>query len=1061
MTKFYRKIVFCFLLTICYSVSYAQIKVTGVVKDAAGGGVLPGASVVISGGNQGVTTDENGKFQLNAQAGAVLKVTMIGYAATEVKVDNGGFISIILKSSTKDLSDVVVVGYQSVQKKTTTAAVTVISGKDIEDLPTPSFDQALQGKVSGVNIQNYNGQPGVRNTFVVRGNTSISTGFNEANALSTPLFIIDGVPTNMSDMSQFDNTQTDVLAGININDIESIEVQKDAAATAIWGSRGANGVVVITTKKAKKGKPQIELNVYGGFSAKPKLAQTATGSEERNEKINFIAQQTNKSALSSLPQMLTDSLNPSFNNATDWQGLLYRKAYLHNVDLSIAGAMDNLNYRVSLNNYNQDGVLYGTGLNRYSFRSNIDYQVTKKFGIEVNISMSRVDRQPGLSNSIHSVNPLAGYSLPSSFYYLDANDIAAYKGEYTGIRNLDRNDNFTTFVGLHYDILPGLSIRSEESITKQSNENQFAAPSNLSSIGAAVASDSTSNYTQVNANNILSYNKKLGNNNISVVAFQSFERDVTTLLDVAGNYVPDNSIQVVQGVSAGNLYASYFASSLLSWGGQAHYDYKQKYLLDATLRADASSRFGPGSKWGYFPSVSAGYNLMEEDFMKRFTWVDQFKIRGSWGISGQQSTDYYAPYNTYVVGTGNNNFNNNGSNLIGYYNGVPIGTPNFSSGTAFTDSKLSWEPTRQLDIGFDASFLSGRIQATFDYYNKVSSNQYYTFPLPFYTGYTQQTTNSPLTVGNRGIEINLNTHNLSPKSKVQWNTNFNISYNHNEILKLPNGNRTLVYTDPNTGQEYVFAVGKPINVYYQILYQGVYNTQGQVPVNPYTGQLLTYFKTYYPVRPGYPIWKDVNGDYDVWTDEDTGNQYGDLVPTGNPNPTFTGGFNNTVSYKGFTIGINTSFTLGRTIVNTLQQQQLNNWGSGLYNFVNTGIPNLGQLGFWDPAAAAANPNGYKAKFPALNPNGPYFYEFSPWTTMFNQNGNYLKINSISLGYRLPKKVTDALKVSSCRLYFTADNIAVFQKATVPDAEQVTPFGDYDGTTYPIPKEYTLGLDVQF
>lgn len=1056
MTKFYRRIIFCFLFVICYGISYGQIKITGVIKDADGGGPLPGASVTIAGSNQGANTDENGKFQLTVPANAVLRVSMIGYTPAEVKVDGKTSVSVSLRSSTKDLGDVVVVGYQSVQKKTTTAAVTVISGKDIEDLPTPSFDQALQGKVPGVNIQNYNGQPGVRNTFVVRGNTNISTGFNEANALSTPLFIIDGVPTNMSDMSQFDNTQTDVLAGININDIESIEVQKDAAATAVWGSRGANGVVVITTKKAKKGKPQIELNMYGGFSAKPKLAQTATGSEERNEKLSFIAQQTNQSVLSSLPQMLTDSLNPSFNNATDWQGLLYRKAYLHNVDLSVAGASDNLNYRVSLNNYNQDGVLYGTGLNRYSFRSNIDYQATKKFSVEVNISMSRVDRQPGLSNSIHSVNPLAGYSLPSSFYYLNADDIAAYKGEYSGIRNLDRNDAVTAFIGLNYQILPGLTLRSEESISKQSNENQFAAPSNLSSIGAAVASDSLSNYTQVNADNILSYKQSFGKHNVSLVAFQTFERDVTSLLYTSGQYIPDNSIKVVQGVSAGNLSAStnYFASSLLSWGGQAHYDYKEKYLLDATLRADASSRFGPGSKWGYFPSVSAGYNLMEEDFMKRFEWIDQLKLRGSWGISGQQSGNYYAPYNTYVVGTGS-------GTLIGYYNGVPIGTPNFSSGTAFTDSKLSWEPARQLDLGLDVSFLKGRIQATFDYYNKTSSNQYYTFPLSFYTGYTQQTSNSPLTVGNKGIEVNLTTHNLSPKSKVQWNTNFNISYNHNEILKLPNGNRTLVYTDPSTGQEYVFAVGKPINVYYQIQYQGVYNTQGQVPVNPYTGQLLTYFKTYYPVRPGYPIWKDANGDYDVWTDEDTGNQYGDLVPTGNPNPTFTGGFNNTVSYKGFTLAINTSFTLGRTIVNTLQQQQLDNWGNGIYNFVNTGIPNLNQLGFWNPAAAAADPNGYKAKFPALNPNGPYFYEYSPWTTMFNENGNYFKINAISLGYRLPKKITDGLKISSARLYFTADNIAVFQKATVPDAEQVTPFGDYDGTTYPIPKEYTLGLDIQF
>jgi len=1057
MTKVYKKIMICLLLLVCYGMAYSQTNVTGVIKGSDDGGTLPGVSVSVKGTTKGVISDANGKFSLSVPANAVLRFSFIGYLTKEVVVDGKSVINVTLEVSKNDLSDVVVVGYQQVQKKTTTAAITVISGKEIQDLPTPSFDQALQGKVPGLNIQNYSGQPGVRNTFVVRGNTNISSGFNEANALSTPLFVIDGVPTNLSDQAQFDNTQTDVLAGISINDIESIEVQKDAAATAVWGSRGANGVVVIRTKKAKKGKPQIQVNIYGGFTPRPKLAQTASGSEERNEKINFIAQQTNVQPGLGIPQMLTDSLNPSFNNATDWQGLLYRKAYLHNVDLSVAGATDDINYRVSMNNYKQDGVLYGTGLNRYTVRSNLSYTPVKKLTVEFNFSLSRVDRQPGLSNSVHGVSPLAGYGLPSSLYYLNANDIAGYKGQFNGLRNLDRNDAVTAYMGLTYRILPGLTFSSNGSISKQSNENQFAAPSTLTASQAAVASDSLSNYTQVNANNILAYNKTFGNHNVSFTAFQSFERDVSNTLYEYGNYIPNDNIKVVQGVSAGNLTAStnYSGSSLLSFGGQAHYDYKQKYILEAVLRGDASSRFGPGSKWGYFPSVSAAYNIGDEDFIKSLRWIDQFKIRGSWGISGTQSDNYYAPYNPYVVGT-----TTGGGTILGYYNGVPVGLPNFSSGSAFTVRDLSWQPTSQVDVGFDASFLDNRIQLTVDYYNKISSKQYYTFPLPFYTGYTQQTSNSDVTIGNKGVEVNLNTRNLAPSSKVQWNTNFNISYNNNKILKLPDGNKSIFYTDPQTNQYYVLTVGKPAYVYNQIVYQGVYNTQSQVPINPLTGALLTYFKQNYPVKPGYPIWKDANGDYDVWPDEDNGNPKGDLAPTGNPNPSFTGGFTNTVSYKGFTVSVNTSFTLGRTIINTLKQQQLNNYASGIINFASTGIPDLNQLGFWNAALAKADPNGYKAKLPALNPNSS-FYQYSPWTSLYNENGNYFKINSISVGYRIPKKYTDALGVTGCRLYFTANNIAVFQKATVPDAEQVTPYGDYDGTTYPIPKAYTLGIDVQF
>ncbi|MGZ3751032.1 MAG: hypothetical protein ACXVAU_07145, partial [Mucilaginibacter sp.] len=247
----------------------------------------------------------------------------------------------------------------------------------------------------------------------------------------------------------------------------------------------------------------------------------------------------------------------------------------------------------------------------------------------------------------------------------------------------------------------------------------------------------------------------------------------------------------------------------------------------------------------------------------------------------------------------------------------------------------------------------------------------------------------------------------------------------------------------------------------QMVYQGVYNTQSQVPVNPYTGQLQTYFKGNYPVKPGYPIWKDVNGDYDVWSDEDKGNAQGDLLPTADPNPAITGGFNNNFSYKNFSLGIGTTFTLKRDIINSLLSNQFNNWANGVYSLTNSGIPNLSKVGFWDPAQAAQNPSGYVAKYPALNPNGAYFYQFFPFSTMFNENGAYFKITNISLGYKLPKKYLDVLKITGCRFYAVLENVYTFQKASVPDAAQVNPFGIYDGATYPVPKKFTLGVNVQF
>jgi TonB-linked SusC/RagA family outer membrane protein len=1057
MTKIYlRGLLICLLLT-CYGAAFAQTTITGVVKGSDDGEPIPGVSVTIKGGKTGVTTDAKGFFKITAAGDAVLRFSYIGYLPKEIEVQNRNVINVTLQISKKGLNDVVVVGYHEVKQITTTAAITVISGKEIADLPSPSFTEALQGKVTGVNIQNFSGQPGVRNTFAVRGNSALSTSLSEANALSTPLFVIDGVPTNITDLGNYDNTQTDVLAGININDIESIQIEKDAAATAIWGSRGANGVVVIRTKRGVKGKPQVNLNVYGGYSGQPRLMETATGSFERDQKIDFITAQGGVRSISTLPQMLTDSLNPAFNNATNWQGMLYRKGYIYNVDLSVAGATaaDEINYRLSLNDYNEQGVLYATGLKRYSFRTNVDYNITKKLSAEANISFSRIDRQPGLGNDPHTINPLSGFNQPSSLYYINADDVARYQGEYNGLRNLDRNDLLTGFLGIHYKILPGLNYKVEGSVSGNLDDNSFSSPSNLSAQGISTSYEYNSNYISTNINNVLSYNKKIGSdNNVNILVLQNFQHDVVNSMNVYGDNVPDDNIKVVQGVPQSSLTAStdYQASSLLSYATQAHYDYKEKYLFDATMRADASSRFGSNHKWGYFPSVSAGYIISEEKYLKSVNWISLLKLRASYGVNGDQPSSFYAPYNGYNL-------------TQGYYNGIAMGTPNFNSGNGVTDKNLTWEPTKQLDIGFDGSFLKDRIYVTVDYYNKIQSSKYYTFPLAFYTGYTQQTSNSGLSVGNSGLEVNINTHNLAPTSKLQWSTNLNFSYNRNKILSLPNGNRTIyaTYVDPNSGLgvNYIFQVGKPLYILNQMIYQGVYNSQSQVPVNPYTGQLLTYFKGNYPVKAGYPIWKDVNGDYDVWSDEDKGNAQGDLLPTADPNPAITGGFNNNFTYKNWSLAIGTTFTLKRDIINSLLSNQFNNWASGIYNFTNSGIPNLSKLGFWNPALAAQSPNGYSAKYPALNPSGAYFYQFFPFSTMFNENGAYFKITNISLGYKLPKKLLDAMKITSCRFYATLDNVYTFQKANVPDAEEVNPFGIYDGATYPIPRKVTLGVNVQF
>ena len=1040
------------MLFFVITVSGQTISVQGTVKESDANGTLSGVSVYLKGKTAtGTTTDENGKYKLSVEKGSTLVFSFVGYDNKSVAIGDRTIINVTLNpSSTKALGDVVVIGYKKTTQRTTTAAVTVISGKEIENMPAPSLESALQGKVSGVNIQNFSGEPGVRSTFVVRGNTSVSTNLDAANALSAPLYVIDGVPLSITDISNFnDNTNTNVIAGININDIESIQVQKDAAATAIWGSRGANGVVIIKTKDGKKGKPQFTLNAYGGFTGKPDLAQTMTGTAERKEKMDLLLGYDNYKGLWNLPQILTDSLNPAFNNATDWQGLFYRSGFLRNVDMSVAGATDAINYRFSLNNYDEDGVVRGTGFSRYTMRANLGFNLSPKLSSQLNISLNRIDRKRGLGGSSPWSNiPIDLINMPASFYKLTPLDNARYHGQYDKLRDKNQNNSVMAFASLNYKILPSLQYSLQGSVTSNGIVRDYMQPSVISPNGQSYAeADRTDDYTY-NVNNVLTFTKSFHEkHNINLLAIQSFERQEQNYVTVYGSDLPSDNIQVVQGVSQLNLGGSsdYRAASLLSYAFQGHYDFKEKYLFDFSVRADASSRFGAANKWGYFPSVSAGYIISDEPFFKSVKWVSMLKFRGSWGINGIQPSDFYAPWNSYNTSQG-------------FYNGVNMATPDYSKGA--TQPDLTWEPTTQWNIGMDAYLLNHHLNVTVDVYDKETRNMYYTFPLSFTTGYNNQTSNSQLAVRNSGIEVNIDTRNMPSGSKLQWNTNFNFSFNKNLIAKLPNEGRSINPDGSNT----IFTQGQPIYEFFQMIYKGVYTSDDQVPVNPLTGQKITYFKTYRTPGAGYPIWVDANKDWDVWGDENFGTT-GDLVPSGDPNPKITGGFNNTLTYGNFSLSIGCAFTRGRDIINTFLQRQFDNWGwsNGAF-FANTRIPDLTKIDYYRPPAPGKTPAelaNYHPKYPQIDPNSSYYYEFFPFSSMFNENGNYFKITNISFGYRLPKKLLESLKISSFRAYIMLDNVHTFQNSSVPNAEQVDPFGAYYGGSYPIPKKLTIGITVQF
>lgn len=1035
--------------------SIRAFQVTGKVLDETGG-PLSGASIKELGVPKNVVQSSgNGEFSINVASGeASIVVSFIGYNEQTVKVNNRKSITVTLQPSVSMLKDAVVIGYQAQSRKKTTSAVQVIEGKQIENLPAPSFETLLQGRVAGINIQSFTGEPGVRNTFTVRGNTTISTDLNAevdlANTLSSPLYIIDGIPLSIADLAGSNATGSNAIAGINVNDIESIVVQKDAAATAVWGSRGANGVITIKTKRGQPGKPTVRLSYYTGLTQRPELQRTVAGAEERRQKMGLLKEYGTYNQLSNIPQILTDSLNPSYNNATDWQDLFYQSGRVNNYDVNISAGTDIMNYRLSLNYYDEDGIIRNTGFERYSTRGNFDFKLSPIARTNLIVSAARMNRKRGLGRGINQVVPISASSMPASFIGLGDADYDFYYGQYDKLRDDNQTDQVSFYSQTDIDIFKGFRYSLQGSFSAILDNRDRFQPKELDANGVSFAESDHNINNSFYLANVLTYNKSFdnGKHNLGIVAIQSYDFNNVKRTYAYGTNIPTDDIKVVQGVSQQNIFGSsdLRKSAMLSFTGQLSYDYLGRYILNASYRGDASSRFGKETKWGYFPAVSLGWIASEESFLKNVSWLSTLKIRASYGLSGTQPSDFYAPYNVWDTPQTT-------------YDGESIAMPSFSK--PLTLPNLTWTKSRQGNIGADIYLFNNRLNFTVDFYSKQTKNPIFQFDFPFYSGYSKLSYNVPMKILNEGMDLSIQSRNLSGSSALQWTTNLNLSYNRNRLAALPYGNRSFTMSSRDYNQNLLFTVGGPIYGWGQMIYQGVYNRLKDIPVNPITGKALTYFKGNYQGMPGFPKWKDVNGDYDVWSDEDKGAQDGDIVPTGDPNPRFTGGLYNEFTFKRFSVGILATFTFKRDIINTFMSNQyanVFNFG-GIANFANSRLPDLSKVDYWTPTKAQ-DPN-YNAQFPSLSPYSANFYQFLPFSTLWNEKGDYFKIKTITVGYQLDPKWLTKLKIRGARFYGIMDNIFTFQSSSVPDAELVSPQGEYTGGSYPLPKKITLGLEVTF
>jgi len=1048
----FKGIFVAFLLILCCSfAATGQIKVTGVVSDQ--NGALTGVSVRLKKGNKAlVATDNNGAYEVNVAGNDVLIFDLVGYQRREVPVENRSRINVTMEEASNALEETIVTGYTTIDRRKTTGSISSVTAKDIENLPAASIDVLLQGKLPGVNVQNFTGMPGVKTSLVIRGNSTIprsSSQFDSENITSNPLYVIDGVPIADDEVRAYNVTGTNFLSSLNPNDIESVDVLKDASAAALYGARANNGVILVKTKRGRIGTPRISLNVYQGYITKPEKLNTLLGVAERDQKLALLYRYGTYAQQGNLPIMLTDSLNPAFNGNTDYQELFFRPGGIQNYDLSVSGGTENINYRVSGGLYNEKGVVINTGFKRYSFTSNVNFNFTKNLELLTNFKVSTMNRKEGRGTTeyiregsyrnVYGINPIDMYS---SLYQLSDETLDGILNPYEHQRNENINVDLTGVGELRYTFLKDFRISTRSIINYSTAKNDFFSPSYMNGDGLAAGKATSTQYRKYLLTNNLLWTKTLGEvHNFTANLIQEFETRTNNGMYLLGSGIPNDNIQVIKGIKTGGLagYTDLSTYSKLSFLGAIHYDYDNRYLLDAVWRRDASSRFGKNNKWGDFPSLALGWIISNEEFASELGWINELKLRGSWGKTGDESsiTDYDR-YNAYLAGEASYP----GSGTVPTYGGQTAVIPNYAG---ITNDNITWQETATWNLGLDGSLFNNRLFFNIDAYTRETSGQMLSISIPEYTGYLSTFTNAA-SVRNSGVELNVGGRVFNKEDGFQWTPSINLAFNKNMVTALPNGNRDIYYG------EAVYVVGKPLNMFYGFLVDGAISSESSLISNPYTGAVgSTKWGT---LKPGYANWVDVNGDYKI----SDGVGEDDRTFFGDPNPKVVGGFTNLFSYKDFSVQILTTFTFGRDIMNQSFARRMSNsfFYGNPFDLARRSIGDMEQYSYWKQ-------NGDVAQYPAFN---PYLglYTWRTGQSMFMEPGWYIRIKNVNLTYRFnPSKHEwmQRAKLNTLRLYGSMDNVLMIQKFSGIDAERVDGRGYDMADGYPLPSKFTLGIQFDF
>lgn len=982
--------------------------IKGVVKDSNGEPLL-GVNVIVKGTTIGSVTDIDGNFSFEAPAGSTLVISYIGFKSEEIKVKGNTPLNIILKEDSEALDEVVVVGYGVQKKSDVTGALSSVKGEDLTKLSISRTDQALQGQMAGVMVQNSVAAPGEAPNIIIRGGNSLK-GDN------APLVVIDGVLGG--DLSLIDP-----------NDITSIEVLKDASSTSIYGSRGANGVIMVTTKKGGTGKPTVSYSGYVSVSQVSKKMDMLNGQELYS--LLKEAQDNNLKNALKIPSWI----DPNNLNDTDWQDEVFRSAPMTGHSLSVSGGSETTKYSLSGNYMLHQGIIKNSDFNRAGVRANIEQKIGKKVTVGMLLSASR---SASSSASINQMNGSDGGGVTfSALGFGPLVPIRKEDGRFSGplkdgaqMNNpvalindqvVDKNRSYfqgTAF--LEWEILKGLRFKTAWSYTYNDNgQRQFTSGDNLLAYKgqgyAYAANQETTNWL---GENTLTYSTTFNkDHSLNVVAGFTAEASDYYYNNSSGKGFDVESLGYWNmGLADKNLLSIASGgnhSAIASWLGRINYAYKGKYLASVSFRADGSSKFAKNNKWGYFPSAALGWRISEEDFMKDISWIQNLKLRGSYGETGSQAISAYqslASFNStrYVLG-------GSSANAL-----VPGRVPN---------PDLKWETTKQTDIGIDFSVLGGRISLVADYYYKKTVDLHYDKILPYYTGYSSQTQN----IGskqNKGWEFSLNTQNLVGDFK--WSTSLNLALNKEKVLDL--GDDDFFYTNGSGGalgagfnETGIVQVGKPLGNFYGYVFDGIYQNQAEVDA-----------LTYSSARVGAVKLKDLNGDGEITTE--------DRTIIGNANPDFIFGIGNDFSYKNFDLSFLFQGTYGNDIFNLMKvyYSELPNNGNNIG----------GALPFVKDAWRGEGTSNTQQ---ALNEG------VGPASTRFIEDGSYIRLKNLTFGYTIPKSITSKWGISNLRFYVSGQNLFTITGYDGYDPEVSSRTGNYnlgyDGGSYPAIRSYTFGLNL--